>query len=106
MSKFNARFNDDWVFPIHSSDNMLIVFNRNKGLMIDETGDGAFFPFDPTAWGECDDSAYYSALAEVLMYVITVAASVAIYNVDNVKRSMRVEDVIAAYERAILEAVE
>lgn len=104
MGKHNARFNDAPVLPVHSSDNMLVVFNRNDGIMIDESGDGSFYKFDPeSAWSDCDDSAYYSALGEILTYVITVAACYAIYNVKDIRRGKRIEDVIRAWERAILE---
>ena len=106
MSKHNAKFNDDRVYPVKSTDNMVMAFGTDSGIVIDETGDGSFFPFDPEgAWTDCDDSAYYAAVAEVMTYVIEVAATVGIYNIDTVKRGMRVEDVIRAYAEAIKEEV-
>ena len=114
MGKFNAKFNDDAdvfgtgsrTYPVKTTDNMTIVFGTNNGIMIDETGDGSFFPFNPeSTWSDCDDSAYYAVLADVLQYVIEVAATVGIYNIDNVRRGKRVEDVIRVYESAIKEAV-
>lgn len=104
MSKYNARFNDAPLFPVKRTDNMTLVFAMDTGILIDETGDGSFFPFNPEeGWPDCDDSAYYAALAEVLTYIIEVAASVDIYNVPGLRASpgCTTEDVIRRYERAI-----
>ena len=91
----------DAPYPVKTTDDMTIIFHKDKGIMIAE-GDDEFFPFDPNAWPDCDDSAYFSALADVLAYVIDVAATRNIYNIPNVRSAYRIVDVIRTYERAII----
>lgn len=95
--------NDVVPYPVKTTDDMMFIFHQDKGIMVSEDGDEYFHKFDPEQWPDCDDSAYFAALADVLAYVIEVAASRGIYNVPNVRRAYRIVDVIRTWEKAIFD---